>query len=144
MGIALSDEMHRRDMQLLKDMGVNFVRLAHYPQDDAVLRACDELGMLVWEEIPVVDLIALGDEFRANATSALREMIRQHYNHPSVIMWGVYERGCYPAAVSGEETTAQRFLREYLGACPASGGNSEEGRPLPSEYDGLPRNQIYN
>ena len=39
MGIALSDEMHRRDMQLLKDMGVNFVRLAHYPQDDAVLRA---------------------------------------------------------------------------------------------------------
>lgn len=88
MGIALSDEMHRRDMQLLKNMGVNFVRLAHYPQDDAVLRACDELGMLVWEEIPVVDLIALGDEFRKNATSALREMIRQHYNHPSVIMWG--------------------------------------------------------
>lgn len=88
MGIALSDEMHRRDMQLLKDMGANFVRLAHYPQDDAVLRACDELGMLVWEEIPVVDLIALGDEFRTNATSALREMIRQHYNQPSVIMWG--------------------------------------------------------
>lgn len=88
MGIALSDEMHRRDMQLLKDMGANFVRLAHYPQDEAVLRACDELGLLVWEEIPVVDLIALGDEFRNNATSALREMIRQHYNHPSVIMWG--------------------------------------------------------
>lgn len=42
-----------------------------------MLRACDELGMLVWEEIPVVDLIALGDEFRANATSALREMIRR-------------------------------------------------------------------
>lgn len=88
MGIALSDEMHRRDMQLLKDMGANFVRLAHYPQDDAVLRACDELGILVWEEVPVVDLIALGDEFRNNATNALREMIRQHYNHPSVIMWG--------------------------------------------------------
>lgn len=88
MGIALSDEMHRRDMQLLKDMGANFVRLAHYPQDEAVLRACDELGLLVWEEIPVVDLIALGDEFRNNATNALREMIHQHYNHPSVIMWG--------------------------------------------------------
>lgn len=88
MGIALSDEMHRRDMQLLKDMGANFVRLAHYPQDDAVLRACDELGILVWEEVPVVDLIALGDEFRNNATNALREMIRQHYNHPSAIMWG--------------------------------------------------------
>ncbi len=88
MGIALSDEMHRRDMQLLKDMGANFVRLAHYPQDDAVLHACDELGIMVWEEIPIVDLIALGDEFRTNATNALREMIRQHYNHPSVVMWG--------------------------------------------------------
>lgn len=87
MGIALSDEMHRRDMKLIKDMGANFLRLAHYPQDESVLRACDELGLLVWEEIPVVDLIALGDEFRNNATSALKEMIRQHYNHPSIIMW---------------------------------------------------------
>ena len=97
-------------MQLLKDMGANFVRLAHYPQDDAVLRACDELGMLVWEEIPVVDLIALGDEFRTNATSAFAR------NDPSALQpsfchyVGVYERSCHSVAVSGEETTAQRVL----------------------------------
>lgn len=88
MGIAIPDEVHRRDMRMLKEMGANFVRLAHYPQDDAVLRACDQLGLLVWEEIPVVDIISQNDDFRTNAETALREMIRQHYNHPSIIMWG--------------------------------------------------------
>jgi beta-galactosidase len=88
MGIALTDEMHRRDMRLIKEMGANFVRLAHYPQDEAVLRACDELGLLVWEEVPVVNRVELNDTFRANSQSALREMIRQHYNHPSIAFWG--------------------------------------------------------
>lgn len=88
LGIALTDEMHRRDVKMIKEMGANFLRLAHYPQDEAVLRACDELGLLVWEEVSLVDLIALGDEFAANSQTALVEMIRQHYNHPSVAMWG--------------------------------------------------------
>ncbi|NDV82085.1 glycoside hydrolase family 2 TIM barrel-domain containing protein [Bacteroides sp. 51] len=88
LGIALSDEMHRRDMKLIKEMGANFVRLAHYQHNDAVLEACDRLGLLVWEEIPVVDIISTSTDFSDNAKSALREMIRQHYNHPSVIMWG--------------------------------------------------------
>lgn len=88
LGIALTDEMHRRDVKMIKEMGANFLRLAHYPQDEAVLRACDELGLLVWEEVSLVDLIALGDEFAANSQTALVGMIRQHYNHPSVAMWG--------------------------------------------------------
>lgn len=88
LGIAVSDDIHRRDMQLIKDMGANFVRLAHYQHDDAVLEACDRLGLLVWEEIPVVDIISTSADFSHNAKSALREMIRQHYNHPSIVMWG--------------------------------------------------------
>lgn len=88
LGIAVSNDIHRRDMQLIKDMGANFVRLAHYQHDDAVLEACDRLGLLVWEEIPVVDIIATSADFSDNAKSALIEMIRQHYNHPSVVMWG--------------------------------------------------------
>ncbi|GHV40163.1 hypothetical protein FACS1894179_06240 [Bacteroidia bacterium] len=88
LGIAVSNDIHRRDMQLIKDMGANFVRLAHYQHDDAVLEACDRLGLLVWEEIPVVDIISTSADFSDNAKSALREMIRQHYNHPSVVMWG--------------------------------------------------------
>lgn len=88
-GSALSNEQHVRDMQLIKEMGANFVRLAHYPQDPAVLNAADRLGLLVWEEIPVVDYITVSPEFTCNAQRMMREMIRQHYNHPSVIAWGL-------------------------------------------------------
>ncbi len=87
-GNALSDAQHREDMQHVKDTGFNFVRLAHYPQATAVLDATDELGLAVWEEIPVVNLVTPSPEFATHAETMLVEMIRQHYNHPSIVMWG--------------------------------------------------------
>lgn len=87
-GNALSDAQHREDLKLLKEMGANFVRLAHYPQAKVVLEEADRLGLLVWEEIPLVNEISLSEDHHRNAEQMLREMIRQHYNHPSVIMWG--------------------------------------------------------
>lgn len=87
-GNAISDEIHRSDMQLLKDMGANFIRLAHYPQAPAVLEAADELGLLVWEETPLVNEITLSEAHDENAEIMVKEMIRQHFNHPSIIMWG--------------------------------------------------------
>ena len=88
-GSALSNEQHVRDMEWIKEMGANFVRLAHYPQDPAVLDAADRLGLLIWEEIPVVNYITVSPEFTDNAHEMMREMIRQHHNHPSVIVWGL-------------------------------------------------------
>lgn len=87
-GVALTDGMHRRDFALIKQMGANFVRLAHYPQDDAFLEECDRQGMLVWEEIPVIDIVPDSPAYADTAEENLREMIRQHYNRPSVILWG--------------------------------------------------------
>ena len=87
-GVALPDEAHRRDIKVMKDMGSNFIRIAHYPQDDALLEACDELGMLAWEEIPIIDRVPDTPGYADNCERNLREMIRQHYNHPSVINWG--------------------------------------------------------
>lgn len=87
-GIALSDRQHRRDMEMIKDLGANFLRISHYPQDDAVLEMCDRLGLIAWEEIPVIDYVPEGDAFADNSEVMLREMIRRHYNHPSVAMWG--------------------------------------------------------
>lgn len=87
-GVAMSDEMHRRDFRLMKDMGANFIRISHYPQDDALLELCDREGMLVWEEIPVIDIVPDTPGYGDNCEVSLREMIRQHYNHPSIIMWG--------------------------------------------------------
>jgi beta-galactosidase len=88
-GSALSDDEHRRDMQWIKEMGANFVRLAHYPQDPAVLDAADRLGLLIWEEVPVVNYVTVSPAFTATSEDMLRDMIRQHRNHPSVVMWGV-------------------------------------------------------
>ncbi len=88
LGSALSNDEHLRDLKSIKEMGANFLRLAHYPQDPAVLDAADELGLLIWEEIPVVNYITSSPAFTENSAMMTREMIRQHFNHPSVIMWG--------------------------------------------------------
>lgn len=87
-GVALDDEAHRRDIRLIKEMGCNFIRIAHYPQDDALVEACDEMGLLAWEEIPIINIVPDTPGYDDNCETNLTEMIRQHYNHPSIIAWG--------------------------------------------------------
>lgn len=87
MANALPDDIHVRDVQLLKDMGANFLRVAHYPQDPEVLHACDRLGILASVEIPIVNQITESAAFTQNCLNMQVEMIRQNYNHPSVIIW---------------------------------------------------------
>lgn len=87
-GNALPNSQHFKDMEICQEMGCNFVRFGHYPQDPAVLDACDKLGLLVWEEIAVVNTVG-GDAFTENAVSMLREMIKRDWNHPSIILWGL-------------------------------------------------------
>lgn len=87
-GVGLTDEAHRRDMLLMKEMGTNFIRISHYPQDNAILEQCDKLGILAWEEIPVIDIVPDTEGYADACEQNLREMIRQHYNHPSIITWG--------------------------------------------------------
>lgn len=87
-GSALTNEDHYRDLKIIKDMGCNFLRLAHYPQDPEVLRLADKMGLLIWEEVPVVNYINPDPGFLKNAQETIREMVRQNYNHPSIIIWG--------------------------------------------------------
>ena len=88
LGNALPNGLHRRDLEIVKENGFNFLRLAHYPQDPAVLQAADEIGLLLWEETPIVNLIDQSDGFRDNSVRMVREMIRQHRHHPSIAFWG--------------------------------------------------------
>lgn len=108
MGIALTDEQHRRDMKLIKDMGANFIRISHYPQDDAVLEMCDRLGLIAWEEIPVIDYVPDTPGFDENAETMVREMIRSHYNHPSVAMWGYMNEILLRTPADEREATRKR------------------------------------
>jgi beta-galactosidase len=87
-GNALTDAEHIRDMTLIKEMGVNVVRLAHYPQSPAVLEAADELGLVIWEEVPMVNRAIMSQAFIDNHLSNIRDMVRQHFNHPSIIVFG--------------------------------------------------------
>jgi beta-galactosidase len=83
---AMPDSLHRQDIKMTKEIGANFLRLAHYPQDPEVYRACDELGLLVWDELPWCRGGMGGQEWRENTERLLKEQIEQLYNHPSIII----------------------------------------------------------
>lgn len=87
MGNAVPSSLQVKDVQLLKEIGGNFLRVAHYPQDQAVLDACDRLGILTSVEIPIVNEITESAAFTANCKQMQLEMIKQNYNHPSIIIW---------------------------------------------------------
>lgn len=110
MGIALTDEQHRRDMQLTKEMGANFIRISHYPQDDAILEMCDRLGLIAWEEIPVIDYVPDTEGFADNCETMLRDMIRRHKNHPSIAMWGYMNEILLRMPREGQDKTKKRTL----------------------------------
>jgi len=88
-GAAMTDDLIRKEMQMMKDIGVNFIRLGHYQQSKFVLELCDELGILVWEEIPWCRGGLGGQIYKDQARRMLKNMIEQHYNHPSIIIWGI-------------------------------------------------------
>ena len=88
-GAAMTDTMMRQEMQMIKDMGANFIRLGHYQQSRIILNLCDSLGLLVWEEEPWCRGGLGGDAYKNEARQMLTNMIHQHYNHPSIIHWGL-------------------------------------------------------
>lgn len=87
LGYALRDEMHIRDILLLKEMGGNFLRVSHYPQDPLVMEMCDKLGILTSVEIPIVNAVTESEAFAENSLEMAKEMLKQNYNHPSLVIW---------------------------------------------------------
>ena len=97
-GDALPNSLHKKDMLQFKELGFNIVRTAHYPQDDALIKACDELGILVYEEAPTWVGMNNTKQWWDNLETAARTMVRNHRNHPSIVMWGagINHRGYVP------------------------------------------------
>lgn len=96
-GNALRPQHHEEDAALMAEMGVNAVRLAHYPQTAYFYDLMDKYGIIVWAEIPFVGPGGYEDKgfvdlptFRTNGKEQLKELIRQHYNHPSICVWGLF------------------------------------------------------
>ena len=89
-GWALSAADHAEDVALMVELGCTSVRLAHYQQNPVVHDLCDRNGLVLWQEIPLVDRISSLPQFADNAKQQLTEMILQGYNHPSLCFWGVF------------------------------------------------------
>ncbi len=108
---AVPDEVVRETFQAMKDMGANFVRLGHHQQAPLVLDLCDELGLLVWEEIPWCRGGLGGGRFQNQARDMLRNLIDQHYNHPSIILWGLGNENDWPGDF---ETFDKEAIRRFM------------------------------
>lgn len=96
-GNALAPLHHDDDMAIMLEMGVNAIRLAHYPQDKYFYDLCDKNGLVVWAEIPFIGPGGYRDKgfvdqpsFRENGKQQLIELIRQNFNHPSICFWGLF------------------------------------------------------
>lgn len=88
-GAAMPNELHRKDIELIKGIGANFLRLGHYPQDPEVYKACDELGIIVWDELPWCRGGMGETAWEANTERLLKEQINQNFNHPSILFWSL-------------------------------------------------------
>ena len=112
-GAALTEEMMRKEMLLMKEMGVNFIRLGHYQQSRIVLDLCDSLGILVWEEIPWCRGGLGGEVYQTQAKRMLTNMVEQHFNHPSIIIWGMGNENDWPGDFPEfNEAKIRAFMKE--------------------------------
>jgi len=111
---AMPDDLIEREMRLIREMDANFIRLAHYQQSPLVLRLCDRLGLLVWEELPWCRGGVGNEAFQAMARAKLTAMIDQHYNHPSIVLWGLGNEDDWPGEYPDLNQHAIRDFMQQL------------------------------
>ena len=112
-GAAMTDAQIIQEMKLIKDMGVNFIRLGHYQQSELVLDLCDELGLIVWEEIPWCRGGLGGETYQKQAKRMLENMIAQHRNHPSIVLWGMGNENDWPGDFAEfDKAKIRKFMKE--------------------------------
>ena len=109
-GNALTMEHHRRDMEIIREMGCNTLRLAHYQHAQEFYDLCDEYGMVVWAEIPYITMHMTNG--RANTLSQMEELVVQNYNHPSIAVWGLSNEITAASAVNEELLENHRALND--------------------------------
>lgn len=88
-GNALTRADHFEDARIIKELGANTIRLAHYQHSQDFYDACDQLGFVVWAEIPFISVFNQDPAAHDNCVSQLKELIIQNYNHPSICFWGI-------------------------------------------------------
>lgn len=116
-GNALTRDMHLHDMQMLKDLGTNCLRISHYPHDPVVLEMCDRLGLIAFEEIPIIDWITQSEEHLENCKKQISEMIRRDFNHPCIVAWNSSNESNImrpPKMIDNDFDRYERDLSDFL------------------------------
>ncbi len=109
-GSALTAKEHEEDMALMREMGCNTIRLAHYQHSQYFYDLCDRCGMIVWAEIPyITEHMASG---RENTLSQMRELVIQNYNHPSIVCWGLSNEITAASIINEDLTENHRLLND--------------------------------
>ncbi len=88
-GNALDIDDHYADALIIKELGANTIRLAHYQHSQDFYDACDEIGFAIWAEIPFISVMSENPKAHQNCIEQMKELIVQNYNHPSIMFWGV-------------------------------------------------------
>lgn len=109
-GNALTIEHHKKDMEIIKELGATTLRLAHYQHAQEFYDLCDENGLIVWAEIPYITMHMT--DGRANTLSQMEELIVQNYNHPSIITWGLSNEITAASTVNEDLLENHRLLND--------------------------------
>ncbi|MDE6675120.1 MAG: glycoside hydrolase family 2 protein [Acetatifactor sp.] len=109
-GNALTLEHHRQDMAIVRELGANTLRLAHYQHAQEFYDLCDENGIIVWAEIPYITMHMKNG--RENTLSQMEELVAQCYNHPSIVVWGLSNEITAASAVNEDLLENHRLLNE--------------------------------
>ena len=88
-GWAISKADHEEDIQIVKELGANTIRLAHYQHDQYFYSLCDQTGFVLWAEIPFISQFNPSEEAYNNTISQMTELVAQNYNHPAICFWGI-------------------------------------------------------
>lgn len=111
-GNAVPMHLQKKDIQIIKNMGSNVIRFAHYPHARELYDLCDELGLLVWTETPIVNKVTNSKEFFDACLNMQNEHIKQYYNHPSVIMIGYMNEIFLRLAFDNKESETEKENRK--------------------------------
>lgn len=109
-GNALTLEHHRQDMAIIRELGANTLRLAHYQHAQEFYDLCDENGIIVWAEIPYITMHMKNG--RADTLSQMEELVVQNYNHPSIVVWGLSNEITAASTVNEDLLENHRLLNE--------------------------------
>lgn len=109
-GNALTMEHHRQDMAIVRELGANTLRLAHYQHAQEFYDLCDENGIIVWAEIPYITMHMKNG--RENTLRQMEELVAQCYNHPSIVVWGLSNEITAASAVNEDLMENHRLLND--------------------------------